>query len=92
MTKFTPPTPEQRRALLAEYGIPFDKLIKEVPCADITGTSRSHRWKMELEGRFPVRKHIGRNSCAWLLSDVLWWIRNIPAVENVNNPYSRRSA
>ncbi|MEW4956212.1 transcriptional regulator, partial [Enterobacter cloacae subsp. cloacae] len=22
----------------------------------------------------------------------LWWVRNPPAVENVNNPYSRKSA
>jgi predicted DNA-binding transcriptional regulator AlpA len=47
---------------------------------------------MEQQGRFPPRCHFGRNSCAWLLSDVLWWVRNPPAVENVNNPYSRKSA
>jgi predicted DNA-binding transcriptional regulator AlpA len=47
---------------------------------------------MEQEGRFPPRCHFGRNSCAWLLSDVLWWVRNPPAVPNVNNPYSRKSA
>ncbi|MCY0464308.1 transcriptional regulator, partial [Klebsiella pneumoniae] len=31
-------------------------------------------------------------SCACLLSDVLWWVRNPPAVENVNTPYTRKSA
>ncbi|WP_117035394.1 helix-turn-helix transcriptional regulator, partial [Klebsiella pneumoniae] len=52
----------------------------------------STRWYMENEGKFPPRCHFGRNSCAWLLSDVLWWVRNPPAVENVNTPYNRKSA
>ncbi|MGK3687225.1 helix-turn-helix transcriptional regulator, partial [Escherichia coli] len=41
-------------------------------CSEITSLSRSSRWKMEQQGRFPPRCHFGRNSCAWLLSDVLW--------------------
>ncbi|MBN3059759.1 AlpA family phage regulatory protein [Pectobacterium odoriferum] len=89
---FTPPNPEQRRNLLEEYGFKFDRRIREGECGEITSLSRSSRWKMEQEGRFPPRCHFGRNSCAWLLSDVLWWVRNPPSVENVNNPYSRKSA
>ncbi|EKQ4592974.1 TPA: helix-turn-helix transcriptional regulator [Citrobacter freundii] len=92
MTKFIPPTPEQRRNILAEYGITYDRRIRENICSEISGVSRSARHRMEQEGRFPSRCHFGRNSCAWLLSDVLWWVRNPPAVENVNNPYSRKSA
>lgn len=91
-TLFTPPTPEQRRNILAEYGIKLDRRIRENECFEITSLSRSTRWYMENEGKFPPRCHFGRNSCAWLLSDVLWWVRNPPAVENVNNPYSRKSA
>ncbi|CAM7119301.1 MULTISPECIES: helix-turn-helix transcriptional regulator [Enterobacteriaceae] len=91
-TRFTPPTPEQRRTILAEYGIKFDRRIRESECFEITSLSRSTRWHMENEGKFPPRCHFGRNSCAWLLSDVLWWVRNPPAVENVNTPYNRKSA
>lgn len=91
-TIFTPPTPDQRRTLLEEYGFKYDKRIREDECGDITSLSRSTRWKMEQQSRFPARCHFGRNSCAWLLSDVLWWVRNPPVVENVNNPYSRKSA
>ncbi|WP_072038672.1 helix-turn-helix transcriptional regulator [Plesiomonas shigelloides] len=91
-TIFISPTPEQRRNILTEYGFKFDRRIRESECSQITSLSRSTRWKMEQEGRFPERSHFGRNSCAWLLSDVLWWVRNPPVVENVNNPYSRKSA
>ncbi|CBJ91953.1 hypothetical protein XNC1_3925 [Xenorhabdus nematophila ATCC 19061] len=38
---------------------------------------------MENEGRFPARKPLSRNSCAWLLSDLLHWVRNPPTVENI---------
>jgi predicted DNA-binding transcriptional regulator AlpA len=89
---FSQPTPEQRRNILAEYGIKLDRRIRERECQEITSLSRSTRFTMENEGRFPTRCHFGRNSCAWLLSDVLWWVRNPPAVENVNNPYSRKPA
>ncbi|WP_072012594.1 helix-turn-helix transcriptional regulator [Pectobacterium betavasculorum] len=91
-TSFTPPTPTQRRTILEEYGFKFDRRIRESECQEITSLSRSTRWNMENEGKFPPRCHFGRNSCAWLLSDVLWWVRNPPAVENVNTPYSRKSA
>ena len=40
----------------------------------ITSISRSQAWKLEREGKFPPRKTIGKKSCGWLLSDLLWWI------------------
>ncbi|MGL4926554.1 MAG: helix-turn-helix transcriptional regulator [Plesiomonas shigelloides] len=89
-TTFTPPTPEQRRNILEEYGFKFDRRIREDECIEITSLSRSSRWKMEGKNLFPKRCHFGSNSCAWLLSDVLWWLRNPPVVESVNNPYKRR--
>ncbi|ROU16021.1 AlpA family phage regulatory protein [Kluyvera ascorbata] len=89
--EFIYPSAEQRRTLLREYGFEFERRIRESECNEITSLSRSTRWKMEQEGRFPSRCHFGRNSCAWLLSDVLWWVRNPPSVINVNNPHSRKS-
>ena len=86
---FTPPTPEQRRNILAEYGFKYEKQIREGQCREMTSLSRSSRWMLEQRGAFPARQHLGRNSCAWLLSDVLWWMRNLPAVCDVNNPHER---
>ncbi|MBK0124343.1 AlpA family phage regulatory protein [Pantoea sp. S61] len=96
MSVFESPTAEQRRSILIEYSIQYDRRIhiriRERECAAFISLSRSTRSIMENKGRFPARCHLGRNSCAWLLSDVLWWVRNPPAVENVNNPHSRKSA
>lgn len=91
-TLYKYPTEEERRYILNAYGFSFDRNIREKLCDEISGVSRSTRWKLENEGRFPARRALGRNSVAWLLSDVLWWVRNPPAVESVNNPYSRKSA
>lgn len=89
---FIMPTPERRRTILAEYAEPYDRLVREKECQRITSLSRSTRWLMENEGRFPARKPLGRNSCAWLLSDLLCWVRNPPAVNNVNTPCGRKLA
>ncbi len=86
---FTPPTPEQRRTILSEYGIECDQRIREEKCKEMTTLSRSRRWELERQGSFPHRQHLGRNSCTWLLSDVLWWVRNPPAVTNMANPHQR---
>ncbi|EIL8134908.1 AlpA family phage regulatory protein [Salmonella enterica] len=87
---FTPPTPKQRCAILAEYGKDCEEMVREGKCCKITSLSRSRRWELEKAGAFPTRKHLGRNSCCWLLSDVLWWMRNTPLIENVNNPHKRK--
>lgn len=84
------PTPESRRSILTEYGEQYDRLIREKERQRITSISRTTAYTLEKEGRFPARKALGRNSCAWLLSDLLLWVRNPPAVENINNPYSRK--
>lgn len=88
--QFLTPTPEERRSILAEYGEPFDRLIREDDRRRITSISRTTAYTLEKANKFPARKPLGRNSCAWLLSDVLWWVRNPPGVDNVNNPYNRK--
>lgn len=86
---FTPPTPEQRRTILSEYGFECDQRIREDKCKEMTTLSRSRRWELEHKGAFPLRQHLGRNSCTWLLSDVLWWVRNPPAINDIVNPHQR---
>lgn len=36
MKKFIEPTPEQRRQLLNEYGVPYDRIVREKERRDIT--------------------------------------------------------
>lgn len=88
--QFSTPTPEERRSILAEYGEPFDRLIREDDRRRITSISRTTAYTLEKANKFPARKPLGRNSCAWLLSDLLLWVRNPPLVEDVNNPYNRK--
>ena len=92
MKKFIYPTPAQRIQILKDNNEPYDRRIREGECGDRSGLSRSRRWQLEQKGAFPARAPLGRNSVSWLLSDVLWWVRNPPTVENVNNPYSRKSS
>ncbi|MGE9664959.1 helix-turn-helix transcriptional regulator, partial [Escherichia coli] len=56
------------------YGYTCDRLVREKERQKITSISRSQAWKLEREGKFPPRKTIGKKSCGWLLSDLLWWI------------------
>nr|WP_092520909.1 AlpA family phage regulatory protein [Xenorhabdus japonica] len=89
--QYSTPTSEEHRSILSEYSEPYNRLIREKECQHITSISRTSAWKLENEGRFPARKPLGRNSCAWSLSDLLHWVHNPPTVENVNTPYSRKS-
>ncbi|EFC6021205.1 AlpA family phage regulatory protein, partial [Escherichia coli] len=52
-----------------------DRLVREKERKEITSISRSQAWKLEREGNYPPRKTIGKKSCGWLLSDLLWWIQ-----------------
>lgn len=90
MDKFIPPTADERLALLNGYSEPYDRLIRENERHRITSVSRTTAYTLEKSKRFPARKMLGRNSCAWLLSDLLFWIHNPPKVDNVNNPHSRK--
>ncbi|MFI8417730.1 helix-turn-helix transcriptional regulator [Serratia sp. NPDC078593] len=92
MPQYTYSPSEQRHTILAEYGEPKDRNAKEPERGRITGISRSTAWQYERDGLFPTRRHLGRKTCAWLLSDLLWWIRNPPASGGVHNPHERRKA
>ncbi|HDO1328865.1 TPA: AlpA family phage regulatory protein [Aeromonas veronii] len=62
-----------RQQILALYGHPQDRLVRENERKSITTVSRTHAWVLEQKGEFPKRKKLGA-SCAWLLSDLLVWI------------------
>lgn len=74
MPNKTPTTATTNRAtILAAYG-ESERLCREAERKRITTISRSRAWELEQQGKFPARRRLGSNSCAWLLSDLLLWI------------------
>ncbi|MCD8548653.1 MAG: AlpA family transcriptional regulator [Aeromonadaceae bacterium] len=75
------PTPvtatNDRAAILASYG-ESERLCREAERKRITSLSRSRAWELEQQGKFPTRRRLGSNSCAWLLSDLLLWLHQQP--------------
>ena len=74
MTKqYIQPTLEERQTLLKMAGT-SDRLVKEQERRSITSLSRSETWKKERNNTHPRRVVLGKNSVAWLFSDLLWFI------------------
>jgi prophage regulatory protein len=51
-----------------------DRIIREPEVHDLTGLSRTTRWRMEREGEFPLRRKLSGNSVGWLQSEIREWI------------------
>ena len=50
-----------------------DRFIREAECQELTGLSRTTRWRLERKGHFPSRIQISPNAVAWRLSEILSW-------------------
>lgn len=83
-------TPEQHQAILIKYSLPYDRLVRERERDKITTIARSKTWELEKQGKFPARRLLGKNSCAWSLVELLHWIENPPTVDVPNQPSKRR--
>ncbi len=70
-----------------------DRLIREEECRQLTGLSRSTRWRLEVDGAFPRRRRISTNSVGWLESELREWIDARPrcagAATDESNPDAR---
>lgn len=53
-----------------------DRGVREAECAMMTSVSRTQRWKLEKQGRFPQRRRTGARSHHWLLSELELWLNN----------------
>lgn len=51
-----------------------DRIIREPECHQITGLSRSTRWRLERAGEFPRRRRISPGCSGWLASEMAAWI------------------
>ena len=51
-----------------------DRIVRERECQRITGLSRTSRYELEREGRFPKRIRLSSQAYGWRLSALLSWI------------------
>lgn len=56
-----------------------DRIIREPAVNDLTGLSRTTRWRLERAGKFPARRKLSENAVGWFESEIHEWIvtRNI---------------
>ena len=54
----------------------IDRIVRDRECEAITGLSRTQRWRLERENKFPKRRVLGPNSRGWLLSELAEWVRS----------------
>lgn len=59
-----------------------DRIVRENECKHLTGLSRTTRFMLEKEGKFPSRRKIGGNRVGWLLSEINEWQQNSPKVSS----------
>lgn len=52
------------------------KFIREPECQHITGLSRTTRWRLEKEGKFPKRRYISQNTIGWLSNEIEEWMQS----------------
>ncbi len=64
------------------------KFIREPECQNITGLSRTTRWRLEKAGMFPMRRHMSQSTIGWLSSEIEEWIRS--RVDAVQSPATQR--
>lgn len=51
-----------------------DRFIREPEVQRITGLSRTTRWRLQRDGKFPQRRQISPNSVGWLASEISTWM------------------
>ena len=54
-----------------------DRLIRDPECGQMSGLSRSQRWRLERDGHFPKRRHASPNVVGWLESELLEWLQSL---------------
>ncbi len=52
-----------------------ERFLREPEVQKITGLSRTTRWRLERDGKFPHRRRISTSAVAWVESEVQDWLR-----------------
>ncbi len=51
-----------------------DRFLREPEVRHITGLSRTTRWRLQRDGKFPRRRQISTNAVGWLASEINVWM------------------
>lgn len=51
-----------------------DRFVREPECYERTQLSRTTRWRLERQGKFPKRRRISENAIGWLDSELTAWM------------------
>ena len=55
-----------------------DAFVREAQAVQITGMSRTTRWRLEQKGEFPLRYQISPGLTAYKRSEIMEWITSRP--------------
>jgi prophage regulatory protein len=53
-----------------------DRIVRDPEAGKISGLSRTQRWRLEKDGRFPARRRISSRCTGWLMSELQQWLRD----------------
>ena len=52
-----------------------ERIVRSAEAGEITGTSRTTRWRLERAGKFPARVQISPGAIGYLYSEIQAWIQ-----------------
>jgi prophage regulatory protein len=56
----------------------IERIVGESEVCRLTNLSRTTRWRLEREGRFPQRVRLSRNRVGWRVEEILAWMATLP--------------
>jgi prophage regulatory protein len=61
------------------------RFLRERQVAELTGLSKTTRWRLENEGNFPKRRRLSENTIAWRSDEINEWLnsRQLASAERV---------
>jgi prophage regulatory protein len=51
------------------------RYVRDAECRALTGLSRSTRWRLERDGKFPQRRRLATRAIGWIEAELLEWMR-----------------
>ncbi len=56
----------------------MDRIVREPEARQISGLSRSQRYRLEREGKFPKKRAITGSLYGYRLSELMAWVEGLP--------------
>jgi prophage regulatory protein len=61
-----------------EVDMSEDRYLREPEVQQLTGLSRTTRWRLERSDKFPKRRQLSDNAVGWRLSEISEWLSARP--------------